>query len=227
MNEAGFGPEAWAPLSRAWLAYFRGDTRATLNVHADDGAFEPIPVSVFCRGEGELRGPDRDAIRLARGKTLDVGAGVGAISLLLQEKGLPVTALEVVPEGVEIMRARGVEDPRESRLEGLPFGELYDTILLLMNGTALAGTLSGLPDLLHSLGRLLAPGGQVLMDSTDLAGDGEFQYQLEFQGEKGAPFPQLFLEPETLGRVAAELGWRMEVVWKGKDGEYLARLSRL
>jgi SAM-dependent methyltransferase len=227
MNEAGFGPEAWAPLSKAWMAYFRGNTRAILNVHADDGAFEPMPVSVFFRGEGELRGPDRGAVRLARGRTLDVGAGVGAISLVLQEKGLPVTALEVVPEGVEIMRTRGVEDPREGRLEDLTLEEPYDTILLLMNGTALAGTLSGFPDLLDSLGRLLAPGGQVLIDSTDLAGDGEFQYQLEFQGEKGAPFPQLFLEPDTLGGVAAEKGWGMEVVWKGEDGEYLARLSRL
>mgnify|MGYP006278187251 FL=1 len=151
---------------------------------------------------------------------------MGAITLILQGRGLEVTALEVIPQGIRIMRDRGVMDAREGRLEHLPAGETFDTILLLMNGTALAGTLEGLPGLLQALGEYLAPGGQVLMDSTHLPGEAELQYQLEFRGRKGAPFPQLFLSPDALETFAGAEGWAMELVWSGEEGEYLARLTQ-
>jgi SAM-dependent methyltransferase len=248
-----FGPEAWGPLAAAWKAYFDGKTEAVLRIHADDGESEAMPVSLFFRDEGELREADREALARVRGRVLDGGAGVGSLSLLLQEWGAAVTALEVIPEGVRIMRERGVREVREGRLEELVDGDPFDTILLLMNGTALAGTVQGLPGFLATLARLLAPGGQVLVDSTDLVdsadpvagagwegqslddrtfveGDdvypGELQYQMEFEGVRGAPFPQLFLDPRTLRRVAEENGWGTEVVWEGKGGEYLARLTR-
>jgi hypothetical protein len=92
------------------------------------------------------------------------------------------------------------------------------------------------------LERLVASGGQVLVDSTDLrdgstpgaegnerAGGeyrGEFQYQVEYEGERGAPFPQLFVDPDTLTRVAGGRGWETDICWMGSDGEYLARLTR-
>jgi len=201
-----------------------------------------MPVSLFFRCRGELRAVDREAMARARGRILDGGAGVGAMALILQEEGHSVTAVEVIPEGVEIMRDRGVVDARVARMEDLPPGETFDTVLLLMNGTALAGTLGGFPDLLRTLERLLAPGGQVLLDSTDVIQDrerngpagaavewegeypGELQYQMEYRGKRGAPFPQLFLDPETLSSVATEAGWSVQVVWEGEDGEYLARL---
>jgi hypothetical protein len=108
-----------------------------------------------------------------------------------------------------------------------------------MNGTALAGSLSAFPRFLNVLRGLIAPGGQVLVDSTDLlgggtwdpaAGDeaypGDLQYQIEFGGKKGAPFPQLFLDRRTLTKVALEEGWVADIVWEGEGGEYLARVTR-
>jgi len=244
-----FGPDAWDPLARGLMAYHRGDHEATLVVHADDGEAETMPISVFFRSiPGELRDVDREALIRTKGRTLDVGAGTGSLTLLLQEEGLDVTALEVIPQAVEIMRERGVEKILAGRLEDQAEGRAFETILLLMNGTALAGTLAGLPGLLNTLAGLLAPGGQLLLDSTDLLGEwegeggapdepgatdwgegeypGELQYQMEFQGARGAPFPQLFVDPRTLTRVAEELDWHIDVVWDGEGGEYLAVLTR-
>lgn len=241
MIPPSFGPEAWEPLAAAWKAYHEGDEEAALVVHADDGGSEAMPVSLFFRRREALRGADREALLRARGRVLDGGAGVGSLSLILQEEGVTVTALEVVPEGVRIMRERGVREVRMGRLEDLPHGESYDTILLLMNGTALAGTVEGLPRLLWTLAGLLASDGQVLVDSTDLVGGersvelpggfeeaypGELQYQMEFDGVRGAPFPQLFLDPWTFRRIAGENGWDVELVWEGEGGEYLACLTR-
>lgn len=249
MTPSHFGPEAWAPLAAGWRAFRDGDLTATLDVYMDEGPPESMPVSLFFRSRDELMGVDRAALAMTRGRVLDGGAGVGSLALLLQEEGVRVTAVEVVPEGVDIMRERGVKDPRQGRLEDLSSDDLFDTILLLMNGTALAGTLGGLPTFMSTLARLLAPGGQVLVDSTDLLGGevwaghdphgqidgevqvhepypGELQYQLSFRGRRGAPFPQLFVDSRTLSRLARKEGWVTEVVWRGRDRTYLARLSR-
>jgi hypothetical protein len=73
------------------------------------------------------------------------------------------------------------------------------------------------------------------MDSTDLGGRAseteggevplEIQYQIEFESFRGAPFPQLFLDPDTLVELAAEAGWTTDLMWEGPAGEYLARLT--
>jgi len=201
-----------------------------------------MPVSLFFRTLEDLREVDRAALSLARGRVLDVGAGVGCLSLILQEGERSVTAVEVIPEAVEIMAKRGVRDAREGRIEDLPRRREFDTLLLLMNGAALAGTMAGLPRLLRTLAGVLAPGGHVLLDSTDVLEEGgeaagpqaweegeypgEFQYQMDFQGQRGAPFPQLFVDPGTLRKAAEEGGWRMELAWQGVQGDYLARLTR-
>ena len=236
MREDLFGAPAWEPLARALVDFHAGDEKATLRVWSDLGELDPMPVSLFFRGPERLLPADRGALAFVRGRVLDVGAGVGALTLLLQGRGSEVTAVEVIPEAVEIMKARGGRDAREGRVEDLQEEGAFDTLLLLMNGTSLAGTLAGFPHLLRALARLLAPGGQVLMDSTDLLDDGggvedggypgELQYQLEYRGVRGDPFPQLFLDPGTMVRVAGEEGWDVDVVWRGENGAYVARLSR-
>ncbi len=238
VREDFFGPPAWGPLARALVEFQSGHKDATLRVHSDQGELDPMSVALFFRGRDELRPADREALARVRGRVLDGGAGAGSLTLLLQAEGVEVTAVEVIPEAVEIMRARGVRDARLGRLEDLPEEKAFDTVLLLMNGTSLGGTLAGFSRLLRALARLLAPGGQVLLDSTDL-GDGggeedgldqgypgELQYQLEYRGRRGAPFPQLFLDPDTLARIGNMEGWETEVVWRGEEGDYLARLKR-
>jgi len=42
----------------------------------------------------------------------------------------------------------------------------------------------------------------------------------------GDVFPQLFVDPDTLGTRARRAGWDMEVLWGGADGQYLAQLSK-
>jgi SAM-dependent methyltransferase len=197
-----------------------------------------MPVALFFRTPEGFRDVDRAALALIRGRVLDVGAGVGSMALSLQDMGRDVTAVEVVPEAADIMVRRGVENVWEGRIQDLPPTGEFDTILVLMNGASLAGSLQGLPQFLSLLGGLLSPGGQVLLDSTDLVGKGddeewqeaegdypgELQYQLEFQGERGAPFPQLFVDPRTLARIAQGARWTSDVVWEGTEGEFLARL---
>jgi len=241
MTPSWYGPEAWAPLAQAILAYERVGGEVEVVVRSDAGVLDPFPVALLFRSAEELTEIDRMAVTLSRGWVLDVGAGVGAVSRALQEAGRKVTALEVMPEAVRIMARRGILDPLEGRIEDLSPSRSFDTLVLLMNGAALAGRLGALPSFLQALEGQLAPGGQVLMDSTDpfqaweldplepWNGEedypGDLQYQLEYGGKRGAPFPQLFIDSRTLESVAGREGWLTEVVWNGPEGAYLARLT--
>jgi SAM-dependent methyltransferase len=219
--------EALAPLGRALAAYSDGDRTASVVIHVAGFEPESIPASHFFRDGSEGDPIDRAALALARGRVLDVGACAGAHALPLVRAGHAVTALELIPEAVEVLRERGVEDARLGSVWSFASGALFDTVLALMNGTSLAGTAGRLDALLERIGGFVAGDGVLLIDSTAIEEDAEAElhYQLEFAGERGPPFPQLFVGEEELARAAARTGWTAEVV--ARDGaRYLSRLVR-
>jgi SAM-dependent methyltransferase len=235
---------AWAPHGAAMRAFHQGKRDATIVVY-DDYERDEVPIAYFFREPAEFPPAERLALDLCRGRVLDVGAGSGCHTLALQARGLQVTAVEALPELVEILRDRGARDARLTTWADL-VARPYDTVLVLMNGFGLAETLSGLPRFLRKMRRLVRPDGQLIADSTDVrvrmdpeAGRtgslvradgryiGELHFQLEFEGRKGAPFAQLYVDPERLGRHADETGWKTEIVSAPDEyGHYLARLTR-
>ena len=68
-----------------------------------------MPIAPFFRTEDELSALDEFALNLCQGRILDIGAGVGSLSLILQERGFEVTAVESSQSMVAIMQDRGVE----------------------------------------------------------------------------------------------------------------------
>jgi len=223
-------------------AFHRGNRDAYIVVY-DDYERDEVPLSYFFREPNEFPEVERLALDLCRGRVLDVGAGSGCHSLALQERGLQVTAIEILPEMVDILKERGVRDARQATWMDL-LDEPFDTVLMMMNGLGLAETLPGLRRFFRRARRLIKPDGQVLADSTDVrvrmepktggSGDstrrdgryiGELHFQLEFQARKGPPFTQLYVDPETLDRCARGEKWGCEIIRPPDEyGHYLARL---
>lgn len=248
--------DAWDPYVAALTAFYGGQEGLELRLRDDLGNDDLIPVARFFRKMGQLPQLEEVALGLCHGHVLDIGAGAGVHSLLLQEQRMSVTALEPHRSLAEMLRQRGVERVLEGTLSevaaaGTPTPTLgpaaegagFDTLLLLMNGWGLAGSVEAFPTFLDQLELLLAPGGQVLADSTPPAAfldeetdagtvphhapySGDVQFQWEFQSRKGAPFPFLFLDTERLHRVAEARGWKVEIVAETEDGAYLSRLTR-
>ena len=52
---------------------------------------------------------ERMALDMVKGKTLDVGAGASCHSLVLQERSIDVTAIDISPLSVETMKERGIK----------------------------------------------------------------------------------------------------------------------
>jgi SAM-dependent methyltransferase len=224
---------SWAPHGAALRDYLAGQLDADVVVHDEDGEEERTPTRVFFRAPEEFSALDQAALDLCRGRVLDIGAGAGCHSLALQGRGLRVTALDVVPEAVEVMRHRGVLDVRCGDVFSFA-GERFDTLLILMNGIGLVGTLAGLDGFLRTVHRLLSDEGQILLDSFDPGTPdsrrgtryvGEMRFQLEYRGMRGAFYDFLFLDFETLRRHARAVGWQCESIWQEDEGHYLARLT--
>jgi SAM-dependent methyltransferase len=225
---------SWAPHGAALRDFLAGDLDVEVIVRAEDGEEERTPARVFFRGPADFSALDEAALDLCRGRVLDVGAGAGCHSLVLQARGLSVTALDVSPEAVEVMRRRGVRDVQCGDI--LTFaGGRFDTLLILMNGIGLVGTLDGLDRFLRDVPRLVADGGQILLDSFDPGPQapgrfhgyaGEMRFQLEYRGVCGAYYDFVFLDFETLHLRAEGAGWGCESIWQEEEGHYLARLRR-
>lgn len=234
---------AMAPFAHALEAFFAGDDGASVIIRRDDGLEVPLPARHFFRTEAELSAIDRHALDECRGRVLDAGAGAGVHSLLLQARGLAVTALDVSPPLIEIMRRRGVRDVVCADIRTWSGGP-FDTMLLLGHGTGIVGERAALEAFLAHVHGLLAPGGCILLDSTDVtrtddprhlayqeanrrAGryPGEIRMGFEHAGEVGPFGPWLHVDSATLGRAARAAGFSPEILIEEVTGEYLARLA--
>ena len=228
-------------MGHAIADYHSSGKAARLRVFSPMFDEDDIPVATLFRPFDDMPALEQEALRAATGEILDVGAGAGCHSLALQAMGKQVTAIDISPLAVATMRERGVKDVREQDFFTLD-GQ-FDTILMLMNGIGIVGSLSRLPAFFMQLDTLLAPGGQVLCDSSDicyifededgiidLTGIdgyyGELTYQMQYRNVKGEPFPWLFIDPETLAEQTAAHGYRCDIIARGTHYDYLARLTR-
>ena len=236
-------PEAMKPFGDALRAYAHGDTNAELIFRRDDGQEARLPVSHFFRESSGFTPIENAALAQCAGHVLDVGAGTGLHSLLLQQRGLRVTAIDVNPQAAEILAARGLADVRCVDVFDYHDGPV-DTILMMGHGIGMVETLAGLDRFLRHARGLLSEKGQVLLDSLDVRATddaknlayhemnrragryiGEIRMQTEYRDRKGPYFGWLQVDAEILQIHAAMAGWRCGVLIKEKWGDYLAMLT--
>lgn len=229
-------------MGKAIADFYKGRRDGKLIVLSPMFEEDEIPVATLFRAFKDMPKMEQKALKMAKGKTLDVGAGSGCHSLWLQDKGIDVTAIDISPYSIETMRERGVVNVREQDFFTLE--EKYDTILMLMNGIGIVGTLDKLHDFFKHIDKILADYGQLLCDSSDLCylyddkdgivelmgSDkyyGELEYTMCYDDVKGDSFPWLYIDANTLRNYAEANGFKMEIVRRGEHYDYLARITRL
>ena len=229
-------------LGKALWDYYAKKSAGSLRSHSSLGDVEEVPVSHFFRSFPEMPALEQEALQQCRGSVLDIGCAVGSHCLYLQELGFECTGLDSSSRGIEVAVRRGVENAVCCDILDYR-SEKFDTLLLLMNGIGIAGTLSALPEFLQHLKSLLRPGGQILLDSSDLIymfetdkdggvwvpGEveyyGEVTYRWEYSGNFGPSFPWLFLDMKMLKQHASTAGFEVELIANGPHFDYLARLT--
>ncbi len=229
------------PMGAAIYDYYVNGNADTLIVHSSMFDDDEIPVESLFRSFEEMPQLERIALEEAQGRILDVGAGSGCHSIALQQLGKSANAIDISPLSVEVMKRRGL-DARQVNLFDETFTEKFDTVLMLMNGTGIIGTLDNMPAFFERMKQLLAPGGCILIDSSDLrylyeeedgsfmidlADDyyGQLDYRMEYKNILGEPFDWLYVDFETLAIYAEENGFTVELIEEGEHYDYLAKLT--
>jgi precorrin-6B methylase 2 len=229
------------PFGEAIHDYFENGKAPDLIVNSNYTEDENIRVSYFFRSEKEMPKIERTALNNCRGKVLDIGAAAGCHTLLLQQKGFSVTALEKSKKACEALQKRNIQKVVCADIYEFEESQ-FDTILLLMNGTGIGETLKGLEKLLRHLKNLLTKNGQILIDSSDikylfeeddgsiwmdLANDdyyGEMEYEVKYK-KLVSKFKWLFVDFQKLKEIAQKIGFECSMIEKGKHHDYLAQLK--
>lgn len=225
----------------ALMQYHKHQLEKPLMVKTTHTDFDEYSLPYFFRNFDEMPLIEQEALHLAKGKILDVGAGTGIHSLPLKEWGFDVLPIDISPYSVEIMKDRGLVEAEELDFFKIK-DQKYDTILLLMNGLGLVEKLNKFESFFNHCKSLLNQGGQILCDSSDLIylfeeEDGSFlidlnadyygevDFYVEYDGQVQEPFPWLFVDFDNLKLYADQNGFKAELVVQGEHYDYLAKLT--
>ncbi|RXG27049.1 class I SAM-dependent methyltransferase [Leeuwenhoekiella marinoflava] len=204
---------------------------------------DEIPVPYLFRDFDAMPLVEQEALKLAKGKTLDIGSCAGSHSLYLQNKGIDVTALDVSQGAISVCQKRGISKTIESNI--LSYTEKnYNTLLLMMNGSGIFETLKNTQYYLKHLHSLLKTGGQILIDSSDIAfmyeeedGSywrdasreyyGEVTFKIQYKNQTSEAFDWLYIDFKTLKSEAEKAGFSCKKIIDGPHYDYLAQLIKL
>ena len=231
------------PLGAMLSDFHCGDLGAFLNVWSSTLEMSTMQGTTMFRDFESMDEVEKCALAACRGRILDVGAGAGCHSLVLQSRNQDVDAIDISPGCIEVMGGRGVRNPNLANVldcRNTSSRSQYDTVLMLMNGIGIAGTLDGLNLFIQNLDTLLVPGGQLLVDSTDLTGDfaqrgeaiyneegtycGETDFVMIYKGLRSDPFSWLYVDFELLRTVCNFHGFQCDKLVETSEDQFLARV---
>jgi cyclopropane fatty-acyl-phospholipid synthase-like methyltransferase len=225
---------------KAILDYQTQNTPEDLITETSISEPDEMLVAYLFRAFAEMPKLEQKALELCQGKVLDVGCGAGSHSLYLQEKGFDVTAIDISPSAIQSCQLRGVKNAQAQNILDLE-NQKFDTILLLMNGTGIFGTLQETSKYLQKLKSLLNPNGQILIDSSDIIymfdqdSDGsylvpadnyygELTFTVSYKNQTENTFPWLYLDYNTLQNACNDNGLQSKMIQEGEHYDYLAKL---
>jgi len=188
----------------------------------------------------------RRAMRLARGRVLDVGSGGGRVTLHLQEREQEVVAIDNSPLAVEACRRRGVLDARVLPIEHVDDSlGVFDTIVMFGNNLGLLGGAARGKRLLRRLHRISAPRARILGETLDpYATDdaahlayhernrrrgrmgGQIRIRVRYRDYATPWFDFLFLSRDELEELLEGTGWGLRRTIEDEPPLYVAVIEK-
>ena len=198
-----------------------------------------IPSEYLFRSFEEMPEIEQVALKRCSGHVLDAGAAAGIHASYLKEQGLDVHCIDISEKSVNYLQSIG------HSAECINFFDIedqkYDTVLMLMNGIGIAGTLSNLDLTLLKAKSLLKKNGRIICDSSDikylyqdengamwmdLNTDyyGNFKFQMVYGKEVSDWFDWLYVDFEKLEVAATKIGLSVNKLYDEND-HYLVELK--
>lgn len=227
------------PMGQAIVDYAKNKVNKDIIVVSEICDDDVIPSEYLFRTYNEMPKIEQLALGRCVGKILDVGAGAGIHAMYLMEQGKDVSCIDISELSVSYLKEQKVE-ARQIDFFNLE-DEQYDTLLFLMNGLGIAGTLSNLEFTLLKAKMHLTENGKIICDSSDIkylyeddeggywvdlnAGYyGDFKYQMLYESHASDWFEWLYVDFDTLKKTAEKVGLEVELIHE-EDQQYLAELT--
>jgi len=225
------------------LAYLRYKEGVEI-IERDDGLVEASEILGYYFSDYNKWFPiERKAIKLARGRVLDVGCGAGRVCLYLQRQGLKVTGTDASPKAIEVCKERGVKKALVLPIEriGRLQPDSFDTIVMFGNNFALFGSQNKAKVLLRQMYRITSRGAVILAGTRDpyrtkdpvhvayhelnrkrgrMAG--QLRMRVRFRQYVGRWFDYLFVSREEMKEILLGTGWKVRRFIDSRGSVYVA-----
>ena len=240
-------PKAKDAYGAQMLAHAQSNSDRHEIVERDDGFIAMGgPLSSYFAPYRAWRPIEKRAIRLARGRVLDVGCGAGRVCLHLQSKGYDVVGIDNSPGAVRLCRKRGVLDVRE-----IPFTQVdrklgrIDTVVLFGNNLGLFGRDERTRWLLGRLKSIFPAGARIIGQTTHpyatrnpnhlayhrrnrAAGrpGGLLRLRIRYDRIAGPWFDYRLFTQKEIRSVVKETGWSVDRFIGNEKGSYFVVIER-
>jgi SAM-dependent methyltransferase len=190
---------------------------------------------------------ERRAIKLVKGRILDIGCGAGRHSLYLQQEGFDVTGIDISPGAVKVCKLRGLEKAFVRPITEVDKfrPDSFDTVLMLGNNFGLFGSAKRARLILKKLYRITSRDARIIAGTRNpyktsdpnhlqyhrlnkkrgrLAG--QIKMRVRYGRTVGAWFDYLFVSPEEMEDVLSDTGWRVERFIGPEEANYFAVIRK-
>lgn len=173
----------------------------------------------------------KQAIKYARGRVLDVGAGAGRVSLYLQKKKFEVVAIDNSPLAIKVCKKRSVKHAKVLPIEqiGTFKPNSFDTIIMFGNNFGLFANFKKAKLLLKKFHKITSPGAVIITENVDpyktddpvhLAYHkfnkkrgrmpGQLRIRVRFRNYIGDWFDYLLVSKSEMREILRDTGWRVK-----------------
>lgn len=239
INKDAYGQEMWA--------FFKGKESYEV-IERDDGFIDlSTGASAYFAEFKKWPKIQKQAIRFAKGRVLDVGAGVGRVSLYLQKKKFDVTAIDNSPLAIKICKKRGVKHAKVLPIERISTfkANTFDTIILFGNNFGLFGSYNKAKKLLKIFHRITSQDALIISENLDpyKTNDpvhisyhtlnkkrgrmpGQIRMRLRFKKCIGDWFDYLFVSKDELKDIIKGTGWKVKKFISSNGPIYAAIIEK-
>jgi len=137
-------------------------------VERDAGYYDASDGRVYLSAYDQWPRIQKETMKHAHGRVLDMGCGAGRHSIYLQNMGLEVVGIDISPLAVETCKLRGLRDARVMSIEEVtPQLGTFDTFLMLGNNFGLLRSRASAGRLLRRLLAVTSEKGIIIAESMD------------------------------------------------------------
>jgi SAM-dependent methyltransferase len=215
-------------------------------VERDDGFIDAAAgASLYLAPFRRWPAVQRQAMRFARGRVLDVGCGGGRVCLHLQERGHDVVGIDISPGAVEVCRRRGVRDVRLCSIDDVDESlGVFDSIVMMGNNFGLLASAAKAKRLLRRFHRLTSGRGRIVAETRDVYRtddpahlayqarnrsrgrmSGQIRIRVRYRDHATRWFDYLMVSQQELEGLLDGTGWQLDRVLEAED-TYVAIIGK-